>query len=118
MRGRLKAVFMKIALENKRLLNEYNQTFKALSSMVAAKEIAKKGLIELFIKFFPQHMEAKPGESYLSKLEQMDKKPLGMNWVEGTEQEIHLLIHTLSVWVSTKHIESDVLFDYIDKLKH
>lgn len=115
--GTIESCLGEIASENKRLLTAYNQTRKALESMVAAKEIFKKGLIECFIKFFPQKKESRPGESYLSKLNQMDKKPLAMIWSEGEEQEIHLLIHTLSLWVSTKQVESDVLFDYIDKIK-
>lgn len=114
--GTIKSCLDEIAVENKRLFNEHQKIFKSLSSMVAAKELSKNDLIAAFIKFLPTKTIAQqPGESYLSTLDQIDKNPIPMKLLaNGAQQEIHLLINALSIWVSTQQVHADELFDFFE----
>ncbi|MBA2648318.1 MAG: hypothetical protein H0U75_01760 [Legionella sp.] len=105
-----------IGLENKRLALAFNQTSKTLNSMVSAKEISKNDLVACFIKFLPQNSVTKPGEVYLANFKEQNKRPAKLTLTENHEhQEMGLLISSLSIWVSTGQVESDALFDHIDK---
>ena len=105
-----------IAADNKRILVSYEQKRKTLLSMVAAGELSKDQLIDLYIEFLPQDMTSITNRAhFFSDLEQLERKPIVAEFFDGREQQvIHLLADTLAGWISTNQIDADQLFDRID----
>lgn len=116
--GTIKDKLDTIINAKKHLIMSYQQTMKSLMNVIEDRQLSKKHLIDFFIDFLPtaNTPQLTQAERYLSKFEKMNGKPVSMGASCGAEQqEIKMLVNTMSAWISTNQIESDKFFEHIDK---
>lgn len=101
---------------NKRVGIVYEQSCKTLLAMVAAGELSKKHLIDLYVEFMPKEEDLFTNELF-SKLEQKEKSPVSELPFDDAERlDIELLVDSLARWISTKQLDEDELFERIAPL--
>lgn len=104
------AILESIASADKLLWGSYNEYRKILLNMLAAKELTKEMLVNLYIKFLPQESSTQR----FIPLEQHTPRVAGEVFVSLEDQTSNLLVEALARELSLKHINSDYFFEQIE----
>lgn len=109
----LAAIIETITEDNKGLLSSYNKWHRKLSTMVAAGELSKFDLMDLYVQFLP--MKVSMGVKFFNSLSHIDQPVTGTT-KEGSDQAVcELLVDSLSRGLCMRQIDSDALFEQIEK---
>lgn len=96
-----------IVEDNKELLQSYNEWRTTILSAVNAGELTYKQLVKFFTTFYPS--QSSSNTVSLSTLVRSEEKTVIADTPQkGEQQDIRMLVDTLSFWISTKKVSNDL----------
>lgn len=109
----MEPILKKIEADNQRILHAYQQMRKRLFTMLAAGELSKDYLLDLYIQLLPQTNQLNMNRTeFFAQLEQLDKNPVNPEPALGTEEGfIRQLVDTLSGLMSIDQINANKFFN-------